>query len=640
MPIRVLDPEVAQKIAAGEVVERPSSAVKELVENALDASAHQVQVEIRSGGLGLIRVADDGSGIPAVEAETAFLRHATSKLSTVADLSSIQTLGFRGEALASIAAVSQIVLYTRHADDELGVALTLEAGQLVERRPWAGATGTMVLVRNLFFNVPARLKFLRSSTSEAGQVGHVVEQFALGHPDVRFRFVNDHRRVLETPGSGDLRDAVRQVYGAMIADAMVAIDDTAESSRLRVWGLISTPDVTRSNRSGLSFFVNQRWINNLSLGYAVEEAYRPALLPGRHPIVALHLELPAAEVDCNVHPTKAEVRIVNDRQIHSAAHRAVRAALLEVAPLPEVGAPLTPAAWPDPGTAGWGLEAGGDRTRRTGEWTNRQPGDGAMQGPGEAAVGGERPNAGIDVVSFDPVEPGAGETPAVSTAESAAADSAVPVPLRPDAPSLARPLAPPPARDSPFRPTALRAVGQVQNTYIVAEGAGGVYFIDQHTAHERVLYEEIVAQRSGPSVASQALLAPVAVQLSARQRAALEEHGAALSRLGFSFEEFGPDSFLLRAVPPRLARADLPRALRDAADALAGDALAPDGTDRLAATLACHGAVRAGDPLTSSEIAALLARLEETDVSRYCPHGRPVVVHLSVTQLERDFHRR
>src|SRR5581483_12144359 len=198
----------------------------------------------------------------------------------------IQTLGFRGEALASIAAVSQITLYTHHADDDLGVTLTLEAGQVVERKPWAGPIGTAILVRNLFFNVPARLRFLRSAAGEAGQIGHVVEQFALGHPDVRFRFVNDGRRVLETPGSGDLRDALRQVYGSEIADAMVAIAETSESSHARVWGLISTPQVTRSNRSGLSFFVNRRCVNNFSLGYAVEEAYRPALLPGRHPILA------------------------------------------------------------------------------------------------------------------------------------------------------------------------------------------------------------------------------------------------------------------------------------------------------------------------------------------------------------------
>ncbi|MGH2457727.1 MAG: DNA mismatch repair endonuclease MutL [Chloroflexota bacterium] len=597
MPIRVLDPEVAQRIAAGEVVERPSSAVKELVENALDAGASQVQVEIRSGGLGLIRVADDGAGIPAAEAELAFQRHATSKLSQVADLASIHTLGFRGEALASIAAVSQIVLYTRHQSEELGVSLTLEAGQVVERKPWAGASGTAILVRNLFFNVPARLKFLRTATSEAGQIGHVVEQFALGHPETRFRFVNDGRRVLEAPGSGDLRDAARQVYGAEIADAMVAIDETSETSHARIWGLIGTPALTRANRSGLSFFVNRRWINNLSLGYAVEEAYRPALLPGRHPIVALHLELPPSDVDCNVHPTKADVRIANDRLVYSAAHRAVRAVLLEAAPLPEVGAPLAPAAWP--GAGDWLEQLLAPAPARDVASPPRPLSTGGGEGePGDAP--------GVSVPS--PL--------AISDGEGRGGEA------------------------TPFRPTTLRPIGQVQNTYIVAEGAGGVYFIDQHTAHERVLYEEIVAQRAAPDAPSQALLAPLVVPLSAAQRAALAERGDALVRLGFRLDEFGPDAYVLRAVPPRLARADLARALREAADVLAGDAVASDGTDRLCATLACHSAVRAGDPLTMEEIARLLARLEATDVSRYCPHGRPVVIQLSVTQLERDFHRR
>src|SRR5262249_24781514 len=318
--------------------------------------------EVRSGGLGLIRAVDDGCGIPAAEAELAFARHATSKLRAAEDLVAIQTLGFRGEALASIAAISQIVLYTRHADDELGVTLTLEAGQVVERKPWAGAVGTTLLVKNLFYNVPARLKFLRTATGEAGQIGHLIEQFALGHPDVRFRFVNEGRRVLETPGSGDLRDAARQIYGRAVADGLLPIDEPSEMTRLRVWGLIGLPDQTRASRTALSFFINGRRIGNASLGYALEEAYRPALPPGRHPIVALHLELPPTEVDCNVHPTKAEVRLVNDRQILGAVHRAVRAALLEVAPIPEVGASLEPAAW----TTGeeWPLASDAETRRR------------------------------------------------------------------------------------------------------------------------------------------------------------------------------------------------------------------------------------------------------------------------------------
>ncbi len=348
MPIRLLDPEVAQKIAAGEVVERPASVVKELVENALDAGAGAIQVEIRGGGLNAIRVVDDGQGIPADEVEVAFLRHATSKLRHADDLSAIQTLGFRGEALASIAAVSQVVVYTRHLDEELGVNLTLEAGQVGERKPWAGAVGTTLTVRNLFFNVPARLRFMRTATGEAGQIGHLLEQFALGQPGVRFRFVNEGRRVLDTPGSGDLRDALRSVFGSAIADRMLPIEHTSETAHLRVHGLVSLPDQNRSTRSALCFFINGRRINNPSLAYALEEAYRPALPLGRHPIVALHLEIPPDEVDCNVHPAKLEVRLVHERAVNGALHRAVRNALREVAPVPEVSAPLATAAWPNP----------------------------------------------------------------------------------------------------------------------------------------------------------------------------------------------------------------------------------------------------------------------------------------------------
>jgi DNA mismatch repair protein MutL len=626
MPIRVLDPEVAQKIAAGEVVERPASAVKELVENALDAGARGVQIEIRSGGLGLIRVSDDGSGIPAAEVELAFVRHATSKLSRADDLAAIQTLGFRGEALASIAAVSQVVLYTRHRDEELGVALTLEAGQVVERKPWAGAAGTTIHVRNLFFNVPARLKFLRSATGEAGQIGHLVESFALGHPEVRFRLINDGRRAIETPGTGDLRDALRQVYGSAVADGMLLIDATAEATRLRVWGLIGLPDQNRATRSALTFFVNGRRVSNASLGYAVEEAYRPALPLGRHPIVALHLELPASEVDCNVHPAKTEVRLVNERTITSAVHHAVRAAILEVAPVPEVSQPMAPTAWPTAGewfgaTLATPTSASPSLGRRSVD-VPLQPSVSSQQSVASAATlaamsGGN--GSGIEQGLVESIDP---------ASLASASTSAPPVP------DVA------PTGEIPFRPTLLRPVGQVQNTYVVAEGPNGVYFIDQHTAHERVLYEEILARRSGPTPPAQALLTPFVVQLNARQRAALIERGEALTQLGFSFEEFGPDSFALRAVPTQLARADLARTLRDAADALAGDPVGPDGADRLAATLACHSAVRAGDPLTPEEISFLLARLEQTDVNRYCPHGRPIVIHLPVAQLERDFHRR
>ncbi|MBX6772925.1 MAG: DNA mismatch repair endonuclease MutL [Chloroflexi bacterium] len=590
MAIRILPPDVARRIAAGEVIERPASVVKELIENALDAGARQITIEARAGGLGLLRVADDGSGIPSAEVELAFERHATSKLACVDDLATITTLGFRGEALASIAAVSRVTLYTRWRGEELGTQLELEAGQVMLRKPWAGAPGTTILVRDLFFNVPARLKFLRSPTGEAGLIGHVVEQIALARPDIRFRFLNEGRPTLETPGSGTLRDVLRRIHGSAVADALVDLDEVAETCQLRVHGLVGPPTITRANRSGMAFFINRRWISRTPLGAVVEEAYRPALPPGRHPVAVLHLELPPAEVDCNVHPAKAEVRLRNERLVHAAVHRAVRTALLQVAPLPEVGAPLVP--------TGWGK---GRAVTLFPPVDHIQSGEADRVFPRKPVVETEDPSA------------------AVATSAGAPAAGAD------------RPV---------FRPTALRPVGQVQNTYIVAEGADGVYFIDQHTAHERILYEELLAGRSRPDPPSQALLAPVVVTLSAHQRAVLTEQGEELRRLGFAFEEFGPDAVALRAVPPRLAGADLARAFRDAVDALSGDPVGPDGTDRLLATLACHAAVRAGDPLTAEEIASLLARLEETDVSRYCPHGRPIVVHLPVAQLERDFHRR
>jgi DNA mismatch repair protein MutL len=339
---------------------------------------------------------------------------------------------------------------------------------------------------------------------------------------------------------------------------------------------------------------------------------------GRHPIVALHLYLPSEDVDCNVHPTKAEVRLLNERSVTSAVHRAVRAALLTVAPVPEIGAPLAAASWPGPSDWFDGALAGPLPPRATDVFAHRLPPDAPASAPPIDSF--SRPAPAED----RPGGPGAGDWryPTPPPGESAPTEPAWTAP------------------EIGFRPTTLRPVGQVQNTYIVAEGPNGVYFVDQHTAHERILYEEILARRSGPDLPSQALLSPVVVQLSATQRAALLERGTSLSQLGFSFEEFGPDSFQVRAVPPQLVKADLEGAFRDAADALAGEPVGPDGADRLAATLACHSAVRAGDPLTPDEIRRLLATLEQLDVNRYCPHGRPIVVHLPVAQLERDFHRR
>ena len=601
MPIRVLPEAVALKIAAGEVITRPADAVKELVENAVDAvlasrpqaptpgpsPAEQergtggglsalpprIDVEIRDGGLALIRVVDTGCGIPADEVALAFQRHATSKLATAEDLFAVRTLGFRGEALASIAAISRVVLYTRAAGAELGALLELDAGRVVEQGPRAGPIGTSITVRNLFQNVPARLRFLRSAAGEAGQVVHLVGQYALSFPEIRFSLLNDGRLAFQSPGGGRLEDVLAKVYGAALVEKLLPVE--GEAGRLKIVGYVSEPGTHRSTRSGISIFVNRRWVQSRVLTYAVEEAYQPALPTGRHPVAALWLELPPSEVDVNVHPTKAEVRFADERGIYAAVRRTIRGVVLRAAPVPVVGAPLAPAA-PSPPVP-------------------------TVESSPAAEVPRQQSFAGSTATSDAAVEP---ETPAVR-------EPGLPI---------------------------LHPLGQVHRTYVVAEGPDGVYFVDQHTAHERVRYEEIQAQRAGAGVASQALLDPLVVDLTPRQWGLLGEGAPSLRALGFAFEPFGERSVLLRAVPAILRLTDLARAFTDVVDALAMEGPTA-GVDAPSAVLACHSAVRAGDALSPEEIRELLGRLEGLDIWRYCPHGRPIVIRLDAAQLARDFRR-
>ena len=586
MPIRVLPDEVALKIAAGEVITRPTDAVKELVENAIDASllapdqdgsppsAPRIDVEIRGGGLSLIRVVDAGCGIPPDEVAVAFRRHATGKLATAEDLFAVRTLGFRGEALASIAAISHVVIYTRTADRELGTLLTLEAGRVVEQGSRAGPVGTSIAVRNLFHNVPARLRFLRSASGEAGQIVHLLSQLAMAFPEIRFALLNEGRLVLQTPGSGSLADVLLRVYGSAVVERLLPVEETTGS--LRAFGYVGEPAIHRATRTGISIFVNRRWVQSRALTHAVEDAYEPALPAGRHPLAVLCLELPPSEVDVNVHPAKAEVRFVDERAVYAAVRRAVRGVLLKTSPVPAIGAALMPAVPPP-------LDVG------NAESAERLP---PRQAPLDLVVMGR---------SRDP----SGEQP------TATRHPGLPI---------------------------LHPLGQVHRTYIVAEGPDGVYFIDQHTAHERICYEEIQAQRAGAGVGSQALLDPLVVDLTPRQWELLGEGAPSLRELGFAFEPFGERSCLLRAVPAILRRDEPVQAFRDTVDAL-GQENSAEGIDGPSAVLACHSAVRAGDTLTPEGIRELLARLEGLDVWRYCPHGRPIVIRLDSAQLARDFRR-
>ncbi len=573
MPIRVLEPQVVSRIAAGEVIERPASVVKELVENSLDANSTQISVETRGGGVSLIRVSDNGVGIPAEELELAFQRYATSKINKLKDLESISSLGFRGEALPSIAAVAQVEVVTCTAEGSTGNYISLKEGLTISKGSRARSQGTTVTVQNLLRNVPARLKFLKSPTTENSHIANVVSQYALAFPEVRFTLSTDGRTILRTPGSGQLKDSVIEVYGLEIARNMLELDNEGGGwegdstfTSLLVKGMVSSPSINRSNRNYLSFFVNRRWISSRLLSWAVEEAYHGLLMQGKHPIVIINILLPAEDVDVNIHPTKNEVKFRNERLIFNAVQKAVRQALIEMAPVPRIE---------DVATTYGTLPA-------TTEPFWSPPADEPSPSP----------------ISFMPKEQ---PTPALSL-------------------------------------PALRLLGQISSSYIVAEGPEGLYLIDQHAAHERILFEKIKQQSSQRGVEVQGLLTPATLEVTPRQDEIFKAHYEKLAEFGFSIEPFGDRTYLVRAIPVLLYQKDWAGTLRELMDSLSVKERG-DWREKLSISFACHGAIKAGQTLTTDEMRELLRQLEQTATPNTCPHGRPTMIQLSSTQLEKEFRR-
>jgi DNA mismatch repair protein MutL len=592
MPIRLLPPEVAGKIAAGEVVERPASVVKELVENSVDAGATDIGVEIREGGCRLIRVADNGCGIPVDEVPLAFARHATSKLTDVDDLDRIATLGFRGEALASIAAVSQVTLLTRPRTQEIGQFIRADGGQIIRQESRGCPAGTVVTVEHIFRNIPARLKFLRHPRTETGHIHTIVSHYALAYPDVRFSLTTDGRQSFRSTGNGKLYDVLISVYGLEVAEQMLEVsepsdlqvhDESVSTPRvIPVSGYTSVPALHRANRRYITFFVNRRWIQDRSLAHAVAQAYHTLLPVGRHPIAVIMLEIDPAEVDVNVHPTKREIKFRDSRHVFSAVQRAVRHTLVERAPVP--AATHQPRTWPAP------------------DWERRQSLISAGQGEDIST------QLAMEIYRTGDIMGQAHEPQPVG----------------------------------PVRLPLLRVVGQIGQTYIVAEGPQGMYLIDQHAAHERVLYEEMVAEHDQQQVASQTLLEPLPLDLDPMLAGVLAEHLPMLNHTGFALEPFGGTSYLVRAVPSILVVPDVRAALVDILELLrqGDDPLAAQVEKRLIAVVCKRAAIKAGQTLSQDEMQHLVRQLEQCESPRTCPHGRPTVLHFSVDQLEKEFGRR
>jgi DNA mismatch repair protein MutL len=657
MSIRLLPTEVAAKIAAGEVIERPASVVKELLENAIDAGASSIRVDLQEGGLRLIRVSDNGRGMAADELPLALARHATSKIQALDDLERIQTLGFRGEALASVAAVSQLTLTSRPAESEIAATISASSGALDQVSKAGAPVGTTVIVRDLFASVPARLKFLKSRATETGHCLHLLQQYALAYPEVRFQVFSEGRQVFSTAGDGKLFSVLIAVYGLAVADQMIAAeseerepsDDTHPPPR--VSGYISRPGCYKSSRQYLSFFVNRRWVQSRMLSFAVEEAYHSLLLAGRHPIAALDIRLDPALLDVNVHPAKTEVKFLRERQVYAAVQRTVRAALLEIAEAPEIDARAFSApAWPSAATEP-------DDTARAAEAPPEQAGEttpGAppaqptfAQGPLWGTLPRNWPGAGTpwergervkgSAAGFRVPTPGAGARGAAENAETRGS---------PRAPASA-------GAHEQFQTTgrlpALRVLGQLDQKIIVTEGPDGLYLIDQHAAHERILLEEMVASLKARAATAQLLLNPLPLECAPREREAIEDRLEALRAIGFDLEPFGPATLLVRAVPGPLAKQA--RAfggtddLRELLLELAGYRESSGGhsetwEEHALANVACKAAIKAGDSLAPEEMRALIGQLEQVDARYSCCHGRPTMVHLSLAALDRQFDRR
>ena len=576
VPIRLLPPELASKIAAGEVIERPVSVVKELIENAIDAGASRVDVAIEQGGRRLIRLEDDGCGIASDQVELAFARHATSKLASADELYDIRTLGFRGEALASIAAVSHVTLSTRAADDEMGTRIRVAGGQVARVEAVGRPVGTGVTVEHLFYNTPPRLKFLRTDATEAGHVARLLSAYALAFPALRFSLTHGGRSVLSTTGTGSLYDAIMAVYGLDVAEEMLEIP-RADGQELSVWGYVSGPSVHRSSRQDVTLLVNRRWIQDNSLSYAIGEAYQSLLPQRRHPVVVLNITLPPRDVDVNVHPTKREVRFQRPREVFVAVQRAVRTTLMAQGNVPVI-------AHIGGREDGW---TAGDRAAYTPSLL--LPDDGL--GGGEVRGAWAGPGAGGDLVGGE-------------------------------------------------RLPMLRVIGQLAQTYILAEGPGGLYLIDQHAAHERIRYEELSTQAQRTAVVTQDLLEPRVVELSPRLAELAEEHVEELARVGLVVSPFGSGTLLVRAVPQHLVGGDVEAALTELVEAAEEGGEAFSWLDQALVTLSCHTAIRAGQTLSLDEMRDLVRSLERCALPQTCPHGRPTLIQMTRDQLEREFGRR
>ena len=660
-----LSPHIANLIAAGEVVERPASVVKELLENSVDAGASKVTVEIKDGGMTYLRITDNGCGMQAEDARTAFLRHATSKLRTAEDLAAIGTMGFRGEALAAIASVSRIELMTKTPGAISGTSLLLEAGNITEESEVGCPEGTTIIVRDLFFNTPARMKFMKSDTVEGSRITAAVQMQALAHPEVAFQLIRDGKSVLSTPGNGGLEAAVYCVYGRECA-RMVKVESRWEN--YSITGFVSKPTDARPSRSLQTFFVNNRPVKSKLLIAALEEAYRNQIMVGKFPACVLHLHLPANALDVNVHPAKTEVKFLSEKAVFDCVHYGVLAALNKTDDRPQVqfkpthnpvGGDAHIAPPPTFSAATESVKASvltKETPRKDNFFRTMTPEEyktfstalkDAPQPKKEAAAATaaklERP-ANMPLREFVMMP---AVQSAVNTVQASKASKQDAAAKQPFAPQSAAQTAPQTIPEPEMEQVELalpaerewRMVGELYNSYIIVEQGEEAYLIDKHAAHERILFEKLKADQE--KISSQALLTPIPVRLSPAAAAELLSNRELLEELGFEIDEFGDNTVLLRQIPMDLSvDAAAETAETIAADLLTGRKERKDTVrDEVLHTVACKAAIKAGWKNDDRELLAIVKQVMSRDDLKHCPHGRPICVTLSKKQLEKQFKR-
>ncbi len=640
--IHILDNSLINKIAAGEVVERPASVVKELMENSVDAGADTVIAEIQNGGINLIKITDNGKGIPSDETETAFLRHATSKLNKFEELGNILTLGFRGEALSSIASVAQVEMLTKTADEETGTKINIEGGKIIGKSPCALAGGTVFTVKNLFYNTPARRKFLKKPSTESGYVSEVVYRLAMGHPEVSVTFINNGSTVFRTNGSGDLKTAVLSLYGSEMAQALIPV--LIERDGYKIEGLIGKPEFNRGNRSYENFFIKGRYIKSSLVSRAVEDAYKGRLMVGKFPVFMLNMSVPPDTVDVNVHPTKLEARFSNENFIYDLLYSAVFNTLKKQVLIPKT-------TWDAPKKAFEPVPS----------IIEEKNGPQKMQET--AAEKAELPKKLIDedILLFnEPKKPAekAVFSPSMHDAinkimDSIPQDNEDNIPIKPELPQRSeenKDIKPHTQQDflDKIDDTHIffnnyKIVGQLFSTYWIIEQGSSMYMIDQHAAHERVLYEQLVNKVSddGERNVSQLLLQPIAVNVTAAETDIIENNRELFEKFGFDIEPFGANAYALRAVPYILKEPSGAAFFTEIIDMLREQPVSTPYQARLdaIATMSCKAAVKGNDKLSYSEAKELIESLLKLENPFSCPHGRPTIIEMSKYELEKKFKR-